>query len=214
MFCPCVLCVILIGLYVPYVMRCHCCFSDLKIFEVNFGIPLAPQVHTLQYHDHSRYCWIRLIPNNLFVAKSAAAIKVISIDWARVITVWLFLVKFPILTPTSMLSHHGQLGVAIAFPPNLFPVLLHAYEPYMVRSLMYEGLVSTGPTSYRTSHSTTIFNLDTAIHACNVHSNMLRLVTQNLTRHIHKLMHSTNPWIHLLNELIYNRKSPISDNWL
>ncbi len=46
----------------------------------------------------------------------------------------------------------------------------------MVCSLMYGGLVSTGPTSYRISH----------------------------------IMNSTNPWIHSLNEFIYNWKSPIS----
>ena len=62
--------------------------------------------------------------------KSAAVIKVISVDWAGFVLVGLFLVKFPILTKTSMLSHHGQLGVAFAFLPPLFPVLLHAYKPY------------------------------------------------------------------------------------
>jgi hypothetical protein len=61
--------------------------------------------------------------------KSAAVIKVISVDWAGVILVWLCLVNFPIFTQTSMLSHHRQLGVAFAFPPPLFLVLLHAYEP-------------------------------------------------------------------------------------
>ncbi len=46
----------------------------------------------------------------------------------------------------------------------------------IVCSLMYGGLVSTGPASYRTFH----------------------------------IMNSINPWIHLLNEFIYNWKSPIS----
>ncbi len=50
MFCPCVLCVNVIRSYVPYVMQRWCCFSDLENFEENFGIPFAPQVHTLQYH--------------------------------------------------------------------------------------------------------------------------------------------------------------------
>ncbi len=38
-------------------------------FDENFGIPLAPQVHMLQYRDHSGYRWIQLIQNNLFFAK-------------------------------------------------------------------------------------------------------------------------------------------------
>jgi hypothetical protein len=64
---------------------------------------------------------------------SAVVIKVISIDWAGFILVGLFLVKFPILTQTPVLSHHGQLGAAFAFPPPLFPVLLHAYNPYAMQ---------------------------------------------------------------------------------
>ncbi len=51
MFFPCVMCVTIIGSYVVYVMRCWHCFSDLENFEKNFGIPLAPQVHTLQYQS-------------------------------------------------------------------------------------------------------------------------------------------------------------------
>ncbi len=51
MFGPCVLLVTIVGLYVPYVMQCRCRFSDLEIFDDNFGIPLVPQVHTLQYQD-------------------------------------------------------------------------------------------------------------------------------------------------------------------
>jgi hypothetical protein len=43
-------------------------FSD-ENFEENFGIPLAPQVHTLQYRDHSGYRSFWLIRNNSFVAK-------------------------------------------------------------------------------------------------------------------------------------------------
>ncbi len=62
--------------------------------------------------------------------KSAAVIEVISVDWTGVILVWLFLVKFPIFTQTSVLSHQGQLGVAFAFLPPMYLVLLHAYEPY------------------------------------------------------------------------------------
>ncbi len=69
MLCPCVLFVTVVGSYVPYVMRRRCCFSDLKCFDENFGIPLAPQVHTLQYRDHSGYHWIQQIQNNSFVAK-------------------------------------------------------------------------------------------------------------------------------------------------
>jgi hypothetical protein len=69
MFYPCVLCINVIGLYVPYILQCQRCFSDLENFEKNYGITLVPQVHTLQYRDHSRYCWIHLIQNNLFVAK-------------------------------------------------------------------------------------------------------------------------------------------------
>ncbi len=38
-------------------------------------------------------CWIWLIQNNLFDAKSAAVIKVISVDWAGVILVWLSFLK-------------------------------------------------------------------------------------------------------------------------
>ncbi len=62
--------------------------------------------------------------------KSAVVIQVVSVDWAEFILVGLFLVKFPILTQTFVLSHHGQLRVAFAFPPPLFLVLLHAYKPY------------------------------------------------------------------------------------
>jgi hypothetical protein len=50
MFCPCVSCVTAIGSYVMYVMQRRCCFLDLENFEEKFGIPLAPQVHTLHYH--------------------------------------------------------------------------------------------------------------------------------------------------------------------
>ncbi len=130
MFCPCVSCVTVIGLYIPYVMRRWCCFSDLGSFEENFGITLAPQVHTLQYHDHSRYCWINWFKTTCFLPKSAAVIEVISVDWAGVVLVWLIFVKFPIFTQTTVLSHNEQLGVAFAFPPPLFLELIHAYEPY------------------------------------------------------------------------------------
>jgi hypothetical protein len=76
--------------------------------------------------DIVEFNWFKttcLLPN-------AAVIEVISIDWARVILVWFFFVKFPIFTQTSVLSHHGQLDVAFAFLPPLFLVLLHAYKPY------------------------------------------------------------------------------------
>ncbi len=95
MFCPCVLCITVIESYVPYVMRRWCCFSDLENFEEIFGITFEPQVHMLQYCDHSRNCWIQPIQNNLFVAKICCGHQSNFIDWAGVILVWLFLVKLP-----------------------------------------------------------------------------------------------------------------------
>ncbi len=38
-----------------------------------------------------------------------------------------------------MLSHHGQLGVAFAFPPPLFLALLHAYVPYGMQFDVWEA---------------------------------------------------------------------------
>jgi hypothetical protein len=126
--------------------------------------------------------------------KSAVVIKVISFDWAGVILVRLFLVKFPILAQfPSMLSYHGQLGVAFAFLPPLFPVLLHAYEPYGMQ-FDYGGLVSMY-WAYELSYLSFPYHIPSRYSntACNGHSNMLRLVKQNLTRCIHTITNSTNP---------------------
>ncbi len=117
--------------------------------------------------------------------KSAAVIKAISVDWARVILVTLSC-KVPYFNQTSVLSHHGQLDVAFAFPSPLFPVLLHISP--IVCSLMYGRLVRTGP--WAIIPLITLFHLDTAIQTCNIHSNMLRLVKQNLTRCIHVGYHT------------------------
>jgi hypothetical protein len=42
MFCPCVLCVTVIGLYLLCIMWRQCFFSYLENFEENFGIPRLP----------------------------------------------------------------------------------------------------------------------------------------------------------------------------
>ncbi len=146
-FCPCVLCVTTMGLYVPDVMRRRRLFQTWKISRRFLAFPLAPQVHTPQYQDLSGYCWIRLIWISLIVPKICCGHWRNSCWVVPELFLWLFLVKFPIYTQTSVLSHHGQLGVAFAFPPPLFLVLLRA-----LHSLMYGGLLSTGPTCYLSFH--------------------------------------------------------------
>ena len=42
MFCPCVLFVTVIGLYVPYIMQRQCCFSDRKYLMRIWAFPLRP----------------------------------------------------------------------------------------------------------------------------------------------------------------------------
>ncbi len=107
--------------------------------------------------------------------KSAVVIKVISIDWAGVILVWLFLVKF-LFSLKLLCCHTTDSLVWPLLSRHLCFWYYYMHKSPMVCSLMYGGLVSTGPMSYRTSH----------------------------------IMNSTNPWICLLNEFIYNWKSPIS----
>ncbi len=106
-----------------------CTVCNAALMRV-LAFPLRPRYircSTVITPDIVEFDWFK---TTHLLPKSAAVIKVIPVDWAEVILLWPFLVKFPILTQTSMLSHHGQLGVAFAFLPPLFLVLLHSYKPY------------------------------------------------------------------------------------
>ncbi len=97
-------------------------FFGRKIFRRILAFPLHPRYircSTVITPDIVEFNWFE---TTCLSPKSAAVIEVISVDWARVILVPLFLVKFPIFTQTSVLSHHGQLGVVFAFLPPLFLV--------------------------------------------------------------------------------------------
>ncbi len=145
-------------------------------FYENFGIPLLPQVHMLQYRDHSGYCWIQLILNNLFVAKFCCG------HWSNFR--WLGRSFFSVTLSCKVPYFSLKLPCCHTTDSWVWPLLsrhlcfwyCYMQTSPMVCSLMYGGLVSTGPTSYCTSH----------------------------------IMNSTNPWIRLLNEFIYNWKSLIS----
>ncbi len=122
-------CVTIIELYVPYVMHANIVFQTRRFLRRILALPLRPRYircSTMITLDIVEFDWFK---TTCLSPKSAVVIEVISVDWAGVILVWLFLVKFPIFS-----------------------------------------------TSYCTSH----------------------------------IKNSTNPWILLLNEFMYNWKSPIS----
>ncbi len=201
MFCPCVFCINIIRLYVPYVIQWGHCFSDLENFQENFDIPFAPQTHTLQYHDHSRYHWIWLIRSNLFVAKSAAIIEVISNDLLEFFSVTLsckvpyFDSNFRVVTPRTA-------GCGFCFPATSVSGTITC-----IQALWYIWYAVWCIGGWLVLGLRAILYLSFHYHFPSRYS--------NTDRCIHIIMNSTNTWIHLINEFIYNWKSPmLSDNQL
>ncbi len=105
MFCPCVSCVTVVGLYVLYIMWHRCCFSDFGKFWWEFGhFPCAPGTYAVVL-VYSSSSWIRLIQSCSLFAKIWHPCRS---HWHWVIPeflLWFFLAKFPLIASTSMLSY-------------------------------------------------------------------------------------------------------------
>ncbi len=131
-------------------------FRHVKFWGDCWHSPLHPRYISCSTRIFSEYCWIWLIWYNSFVAKICCGHQSHCRWVIPDLFLWLSLVKFPFLTQTSVLSHHGQLGVALAFLPPLFLVIL-----WVLHSLMYRGLGSTRPMCYLSFHY--YIYVDTAI---------------------------------------------------
>ncbi len=155
--------------------------------------------------DIDEFKWFK---TTCLLPKSAAVIKVISVDLDGVILVTLSCKNsnFCVVTPQTA-------GCGLCFPTTsvsgtiTYKIQALWYAVWCMGGWLVLGLQAIVPLI-------PVFHLDTAIQTCNIHSNMLRLVKQDSTMCIHIVMDSTNPWIHLLNDFIYSWKSPISDSWL
>jgi hypothetical protein len=158
--------------------------------------------------DIIKFDWFEI---TCLLPKSAAVIKAITLDWAGVVLATLSC-KVPYLNSNFRVVTPWTAWCGLCFPTSSVSGTI-TYKPYVIHTVwcmggwLVLGLWAIVPLL-------PVFQLDTAIQTCNVHSNMLRLVKKKLTRCIHIKMNSTNPWIHLFNEFIYNWKSPISDNRL